>query len=172
MQQSTVLTFNQACLTISWSHWLLFANIYRKHFCRRGAELLTWIHRLINADSLMMVLIHKYSTHTHTHSPQTKSTHHLFIFPKDSLSLSFLLSPDFFYLLGGWALWLGLILSCRLEPVPWGQLSANTQQPLSTYSDHGYTLCYTVSTYKPTQQMHTAIANHFYLDCFKQTKGW
>lgn len=74
--------------------------------------------------------------------------------------------PQTFYLLGGWALRLGLILSCRLEPVPLGQLSANTQQPLSTYYGHSYTrMLHYTHTYKHTAQI------YFYLHCFQQPQS-
>lgn len=153
------------------------ANMYRQHLCRREAELLTWIHILINADSQTDTQIQYTHIHTHAHtlcmleySAHKLNQHTIYFSFRKTLSLSYF--PQTFYLLGGWALRLGLILSCRLEPVPWGQLSANTQQPVSTYSDHGYTLCYTISTYKSTQQMHTASANHLHLDCLKETEEW
>lgn len=74
--------------------------------------------------------------------------------------------PQTFYLLGGWALRLGLILSCRLEPVPLGQLSANTQQPLSTYSGHSYTkMLHYTHMFKHTAQ------NFLYLNCFQQLQS-
>lgn len=123
---------------------VVLANMYRQHLCGGQAEPLTWMHTLTNATNEQIALTNSVCTHMQTHSLyvwhlslQTKPTYHLFFFPKDSLP--FLLSPRLFYLLGWvggrggvWALRLGLILSCRLEPVPRGQLSANTQQPLST----------------------------------------
>lgn len=109
----------------TWHLWLCFkANLYVPHFN-------TWMHTL----------------HSWGLSPQTKPTHTFFL---KTLSLSCF--PQTYYLLGGWALRLGLILSCRFEPAPPGQLSANIQQPLATYFSHSYTFCYTTPIYATTQQ--------------------
>lgn len=135
------------------------ANMYRQHLCRRKIEPLTWIHILINVDSQTDTRVNTqthtcmYTMHAWVLSPQTKSTQHLFFFPKDSLSLSHF--PQTFYLLGGWALKLGLILSCRLEPVPWGQLSANTQQPLFTYPNQAYTLLHYIHIHNHITDTHS-----------------
>lgn len=90
-----------------------------------------------------------YSIHICAHSLYTwahklnKHTSHFSL--RKALSVTYL--PQTFYLLGGCVFRPGLILSCRLEPVPRGQLTANTQQPLSTYSDHSCTFCYSIPTH-------------------------
>ena len=161
----TCLAKYDACLSISWSSlgarcsgYLLLCcekNMYREILCKKKPKK-TWIHTPVFTLSnryTCTVLTHK-NTHTSTHcvlNPQSKSTHNFIFFPKDSLFLTFYR----LYLLGGWALRLGLILSYRLEPVPRGQLSANMQQPLSTYSDYSYTFCYTIPTCMSTQQVPT-----------------
>lgn len=106
VHRSTVPTFNQACLSMAWSHWLFAAA--QRQTCTDsifvGGKLNSWPEYTYSSMQTVK-LIHKYSTHTRTHtlyagvlSPQTKSTHHLFFFPKDSLS--FLLSPDFLFARG------------------------------------------------------------------------
>lgn len=146
---AAVLTFNQGSFSLLWLYWL-FAAVLRQtatdsifpagelHSCPE--------HILINEDKLIQYTNRDTDTTcARVFSQQTKPTH-IFL----SKTLSFLLSPDF-YLLGGWALTVGLILSYHLELVPRGQLCANTQQSLSIYSARSYTLCYTITTYSINQ---------------------
>lgn len=131
-----------------------YTNMYRQHVCWREPECPSWTYLSINTNWYAnTVHLQTHTVYIWVHSQQTQSTQHLLSF-QQSLSMCFLLSPEF-YLLEGWARRLGLILSYLLEPVPWGQLSANTLQPFSIYYTRSYTLSYTIPTYKPAQQKHT-----------------
>lgn len=130
------------------------ANMYRQHVCWKEPECPSWTYLSVKTNWYMnAVHLQTHNVYIRVLSQQTQSTQHLFSFQR-SLSMSFLLSPEF-YLLEGWALRLGLILSYHLEPVPWGQLSANTLQPFSIYSTHSYTLLHYSHIWTCTTEAHT-----------------
>lgn len=106
--RAQIWQWGRVCMSISWPH-CLFAAAQRQTCTDNifvGRKLKSWPEYTYSSMQTVK-LIHRYSTHTKTNAhtlyawvlgPQTKSTHHLFFFPKDSLS--FLLSPDFLFARG------------------------------------------------------------------------